>query len=191
MKKTARKKKRTKRRKRLLWFLLTSWATVRLLSVFLLWWNVLIGCIINILFDTIDGDIIYKLGVNRDYYQHYDKKLDFWLYVFLLIYALQHFEKDFVFVWLVAAWFFRLVGEIFYELTNYEQLFVAFPNVFISIFLFKAILPGFFYSKQLGFPLFYASIPIITILTIYKEWLLHIKKFPIGETIFKKIGIYK
>jgi hypothetical protein len=159
------------------------WAIIRMSAVVTLWWNPFWGFVINIALDAVDGDIFYSLGTKRDWYQHFDKKMDWWFYLWLLFYCYLFFRNEKVFLWMLFFVVFRFVGELMYEISNNENILFYFPQVFTWIFVERILFPVFT-EKYL-----YISIVLIVTICLIKEWFLHVADFPVGATILKLFGI--
>ena len=146
---------------------------LRIAAVFTLWLDPFLGFWFNHVLDWIDGDILARLGIKREWYQKYDKRLDFLFYIGMFVYAISTFEKDAILILFLLSFIYRFVGMIIYEITNHEWLLFVFTNYSSLFFLLKTILPGVI---VIDFKMI-IIIFIIIISSLIKEWILHVAKY--------------
>jgi hypothetical protein len=154
-------------------FALVIDAILRISAVSLMWWNILLSFVVNGLLDAIDGDILGRLGVSRTSYQKYDKLLDFWWQIGILVYIVTRFEKNYIWWMLITLFAIRSIGIALYTITNTEWLLFAFPNVFNCLFFLVIAFPGLFRPTDYSF---YLALFGLMVFTFWKEWALHVDK---------------
>ncbi len=113
--------------KRILIFL----GIARFLTVAILFINPYLAEALSLLFDDIDGSSAYKAGLSWKGYMRYDKTLDYWWYIFILIYSV---GKP-IFVVMLILFLIRSVGQIATVITTKHELLFWFPNVFEHYFI--------------------------------------------------------
>lgn len=94
-----------------------------------------IAMLISYFIDEVDGILLNLLSTwDRTQYQLWDKVLDMWWYVALLIYAIKRFGKA-KRNWLIFFFVYRLAGQALYIFVPYEEIFLFFPNYFEALFM--------------------------------------------------------
>jgi len=155
---------------------------LRILSIGLLWVDVLLGYIVCGLLDGVDGDILGRVGYERNWYQKFDKRLDQLFYTGLFIYGLLYFPQNVIYWVLFFTFIIRIVGYFIYEKTYKEWLLFVFPNIFSYLFLIVIAIPS---TLEWDF-VFKAPITMLLLLTIYtliREWVLHVAKYDVSAWI--------
>ena len=156
-----------------------------MLLPFLLWVNVLWGFLINIVIDAVDGDIMQRLGCKRDWYQRWDKRLDMWFYVFLLVYGWLNFKEIWFLKLFLLTFLWRLVGELMFELSGKEWLLLVFLNIFSELFLLRAVFGGVF-SFNFLLPGPWPAIIGLLLYGLVKEWWIHVGKIDLTDLLTGK-----
>lgn len=145
----------------------------RFLTVFTVFSSPLLAIILAHLLDAFDSIFAYKANYTWKKYTRYDKLLDYWWYIFILIYS---FGKP---IWQIVLILFliRSVGQILVLITSKHEYLFWFPNIlehyFVLYVLALAIFPQFLYyfeGSQIIWPLL-----IATITKMPQEYILHVK----------------
>lgn len=158
---------------------------LRILSAPLIFITPLPAIILSFFLDVIDIEFASQKVLNLSEYEKYDKALDFWWYINIMIFSWFHLPS---YKYLLLILFtFRAIGEIIFFIKNDRRVFFLFPNFFENIFflIFFSI-----YFKQLNFLLnkefVYIFISIIIVLKLFQEWWVHIAQISIPEDFFGK-----
>ena len=134
----------------------------------------LLSVIVSFFLDLIDADLAHYT-ITKDQYEINDKALDFWVYIFEMIYAWQNFSD---FKWLLLVLFtWRFIGMIVFYITNNRKYFIIFENFFENIFFvlfFKIQIVNIYITFILAF-----------MIKIFTEWFIHYADLSVREDIFK------
>lgn len=107
----------------------------RILFPFLIFRRPILAVIASMVVDYLDGFLLNLLSTwTRAQYQVWDKVLDMWWYVIVLVYVVKNFCKRRR-NWLIFFFGFRLVGHVLYLLVPREEVFIFFPNYFEAFFI--------------------------------------------------------
>jgi hypothetical protein len=152
----------------------------RLILPFLLWWNALVGTILVLLADLADGEVFRRAFAfqKNNKYQRIDKGLDFYWYVFALIYS----TRFSFFNALLFFFLFRALGTILFFLKKDRKFLVLFPNIFENLFIFYIVIytfPSLPISVKTG--LSSLDLLISTGLKMIQEYILHFRQFQFCE----------
>ena len=153
------------------------WTLIRIFSVTLLWWNVLWGMIITLFLDAVDGDIMERLSIRRNWYSQWDKWLDLWFYGALAAYIFTTFEPSSIKTLLLGLFFYRLIGNVLFALTKKEWFLFLFPNIFTDFFLLWLLIPNIITENL---PL---SVTLAVLGSLIKEWWIHIARLDITNLL--------
>lgn len=150
----------------------------RFVTVFLIFYFPLPTTIIQLLLDSADGYISYKAKVAWDFYGIYDKLLDYWWYIFILLYSVR---IEF-FNLLLVLFIIRSVGQFAFLFSRKYVFLLLFPNVFEVFFWFYLIQINFFPNLTYLFSGFYEiylffAILLIVLVREYYLYHLHVKRY--------------
>jgi len=159
---------------------------VRLTLPFFLWKNPLVvwGLIVVVV-DWFDGDIFRKAFnyQKNNVYQLFDKVLDFYGYCFALVFSM----PSPIFSALLFFFLLRAVGLIIFLIKKERKIFAFFPNIFGNLFIVYILTLTF---PSLTFLLegnyFYAALLVLTVVTLVREYFLHIKEIQPHELLTGK-----
>lgn len=147
--------------------------SIRALTVIILFINPHFSEALTLLCDGIDSMIAYKAGMSWAKYTRYDKALDYWWYIFVLIYCI-HTP---IFAVMLVLFVIRSVGQIATLVSSKHELLFWFPNVFENYFIIYLLVtlftPGYvtyFSGWAIAIPLFIAFITKMP-----QEYMLHRK----------------
>ncbi len=141
---------------------------LRLLAAFYILFDPFWGILISMLVDTFDNQFLMRrAGMSRDYYEIFDKRVDWVTYIIMLYVA--SFTDVFGILLVLLA--FRFIGWVLFEKTKNERYLVYFPNFYeLAFFAFVSI------NYQFGVDFtnnLYIWL-IIFVVQIAREYLLHI-----------------
>ncbi len=166
-------------------FFIFWWTGLRIGAVFFLWIHPLAGYIVNILLDAVDGDILERLKIKRDWYEQWDKALDLWFYCALAAYILLHIPASTIKTILLSLFAFRLLGSFLFTISNKEWFLFLFPNVFSELFVIWLLFPKLADWEYL-LPAPFAFIAVLFVFSLFKEWWIHIAKIDISDMLTGK-----
>ncbi|MCL4384122.1 hypothetical protein M1116_01585 [Patescibacteria group bacterium] len=135
--------------------------------------------------DWIDGEIFKRAGLKRSVYSLWDKVLDYYWYIFIIIFLYNHHSPNFLIFFYL--FFLRSFGQFFFFITRSEFFLFLFPNIFEILFycyLFTIPFPQFI--TLINSSRIFILLGIITPLTFLREYLIHIKRINLSWIIFGK-----
>lgn len=123
--------------------------------------------------DSIDGYFAYRAGLRYKRYNQYDKILDLWWYVFILLYSVETPAFQMIFILFV----YRTVGQVVALTIADHRTFIWFPNIlelFFIAYLLSTISPVFapLISRQLE-PF---TLGVCLLISLLREYVLHVKR---------------
>lgn len=106
--------------------------TLRLIFPLVIFLNPVWGAIVMFFLDLIDYQILVGLyKIKRVTYELYDKLLDHYGYVLILIYLILNLNKtDIVLYFSIGYFLLRTIGEVIFSITKNEKMLLLFPNIF-------------------------------------------------------------
>ncbi len=152
----------------------------RITSPFFVFIHPGITAIIVYCLDSIDGFLAFKSKFAWTQYNTMDKLLDYWWYVFILIFMI----GNELFPIVMILFIYRSIGQILCIVTKRDSLLLLFPNIhehFFWLYLFSLYtgLSIYFKYGNVIIPLL-----IATIIAVSKEYVLHIKKSYMANYLF-------
>lgn len=124
--------------------------------------------------DVIDGDFA-PYTVTKIQYQQIDKILDFWVYIFELIFAWEVFPEFKTLLVVLILW--KLIGLVIFFLTGKRWIFIIFGNYFEAAFFviyFKIIF--------INLPI---TLAIAFLIKVFNEWFIHVAELSVREDFFR------
>ena len=155
---------------------LGSVTLVRLALPLLLWWQVFWGYVINVVLDSVDGDILARFGVRRDFYQEWDKWMDLWFSLAIGWYVWTGFERDLIWWILGIVLVWRILGTVLFVLTKKEWILILFPHLQWKLFFIALVFPSW-YEVEMVLPAPWPLLLMVLGVTIVFEWILHVAKW--------------
>ena len=139
--------------------------------------------------DSVDGDVLLKLGVSDETYQTIDKAADYFSYVIMLIVGLRWRIRHLI----VLLFVYRTIGQALFFKTRKEIVFMYFPNFLEPLVLAYTILlvrnkgseEQAYASYRNHFGLIWF---IITGYKLWNEWSLHAANIDLSEQVFGFTG---
>lgn len=148
--------------------------------------SVWLASLFTFLLDWVDGEFFKRAGYPRRQYSFYDKLLDYYWYIFILIYIfLANVPSKNVFL---ILFLFRSLGQMLFVLTKKEFYFIFFPNIFEIFFYFyllTLVFPGL--KPLMFFPKIIYPLTVILFGVLIREYILHIKKMNLSGLFTGKI----
>ena len=123
--------------------------------------------------DTVDGDLLESfVGLQRKTYQKYDKLLDSWWLIFIIVYI--YFNNIPYSGWFLGLFLYRMIGVLLVMINGSEWLLFVFPNMFEMFFTIYLFFPQWLDCEVGSFRTFLPLFVIITVIALVKEYWLHI-----------------
>ena len=154
---------------------------VRILIPFIIFVHPLIAFVFSQVADAFDGQMYFNAKVRWHVYNRIDKTLDYWWYIFIIIYFNIHFPS--LFILAVGLLIYRTIGQFYSMYFNKEKVFIFFPNILEWFFVLLILFPNINTFIALG-----ASV----LIGIYFEWVIHFSSMHwISKYVFKKEIIWR
>lgn len=134
--------------------------TLRIGIPFLVFAHPLIALTSSLLLDNIDGQLFYETGAKWSYYNVVDKLLDYWWYIFIVLYLL----NTPIFGIAILLFLYRSIGQFIGIVKKDEKIYRWFPNVLEWFFLLYLLLPHLE---------IYVSLTISFLWSLFVEWFIH------------------
>lgn len=172
--------------KKMVWFV----ALLRILLPLTIFYSPIFALIASMALDGVDGTVVYLAKWKWRNYHYFDKTLDFWWYILILIYGLSiRIEKMIIVLFLYRA-LGQVISIILVYLNRESGVLLLFPNILENYFLLYLI--GRWFPSVSD--LYDHEIPIIpliiaSMIAIITEIRLHIKKKYAANYLFKRLGI--
>ena len=143
----------------------------RIAVVGLLFLNPLIAVVVSMFLDTVDAPAVFKVKHKWSFYTRYDKALDLWWYIFIVIYC----RNLFIYPVILALFIFRAIGQVPAIFTTRHKILFWFPNVLENFFVLYLLVVYFWPQYLFYFVGWNVIIPIgIAFLSkIPQEFILH------------------
>lgn len=149
-----------------------------------------ISVIVSFSLDLVDGDFAAPV-VTKAQYQLIDKTVDYWVYIFEMVYSWIYLPS---FKWfLLALFIWRTIGTLIFYITSKRKLFIIFGNYFENaffIFFFAKIFPNLRFLVENRVALVVSLIAVFSI-KAFQEWFIHIADLSVREDIFKNKRSWK
>ncbi|KKQ24776.1 MAG: hypothetical protein US40_C0001G0029 [Candidatus Roizmanbacteria bacterium GW2011_GWC2_37_13] len=134
-----------------------------------------LSVIVSFFLDVVDGDFAPS-AITKKQYQFVDKTVDFFVYIFEMIYAWINFRDFRLFLLALLLW--RFIGMVVFYITKNRRYFIIFGNYFENAFyviFFNFIVINFVFT-------------LITVFAfkLFQEWFIHVADLSVREDIFKK-----
>ncbi|NMB84030.1 hypothetical protein GYA28_01955 [Candidatus Roizmanbacteria bacterium] len=155
---------------------------LRVFTPFFIFFQPVTISLLAFLLDVIDVEFASRRVLTKSQYQYLDKAMDFWWYVFAMVYSFVSMPQyNYL---LIPLFTLRLLGEVIFYFNRNRKTFFYFPNLFENayfIFLLGNKVPslGFLIS---GDHTVY-SLAVVFILKMFQEWWVHIAQISIGDDI--------
>jgi phosphatidylglycerophosphate synthase len=124
--------------------------------------------------DAIDGYLANKSGWLWNKYNRYDKILDWWWYIFIMLYFIGKPE----FILVLVLFLHRSIGQAWCLITNHTKYLVWFPNIIENYFYF------YLGNSIFHLPIFNQQITLILsgfAFGMIREYVAHVKKISLSK----------
>lgn len=125
--------------------------------------------------DWADGEFFKRAGFTKSRYQTIDKILDYYWYVFILLFILFNpVPQKTLFYFLFGV---RTIGQLIYFINRKEEALFFFPNVFeilFYVYVLSLVVPRM--NEYLYLPKLLSTLAIIIPVVLVREYILHIRK---------------
>lgn len=165
-----------------MWFLLLAIIGVARVFVapFILLFPIAIS-VLSTFLDAVDGFVAFRAGLTHHTYHMYDKLLDYWWYIFIVLYCVDLPIFPVIFILFV----YRTAGQIASLSLGNGLSFMWFPNILENYF-FGYLLSTFIPILK---PLYVDTMQILTIiicaiLAINREYFIHVQKRNVANRLF-------
>lgn len=135
----------------------------------------------SFLLDNPDGYVAYKAGWSWRRYHFYDKILDYFWYIFILLYS----RQTPLFPIFLGLFLWRSVGQLVAILTSKTKIFMFFPGVievYFMIYVISLKISNWSYLFSDSYK--FATLLIAVIISLFREYILHVVKFSISGELF-------
>ena len=136
-----------------------------------------VAVVLSLGLDWVDSWFAFKAGVTWDFYSRYDKFLDFWWYIFILLFSINLEILPIISI----LFFYRSIGQFLMLLTRKEKYFFWFPNIlerFFLVYLVSILLLG---QMKFGVGAQLLMLLLATAITLPLEYFLHVKGYYYGR----------
>jgi hypothetical protein len=140
----------------------------------------------NFVWDTIDGDILLRLGLDFDLYQTIDKVADYVTYIVMLVVGWRWKVKKTI----IALFAIRTVGQVLFFATGAEQIFFFLPNFLEPFFMVYSFIMWKFKAEGHARYLQHRFLVwgIIVPYKMWNEWNTHIANIELSDVFFDLPG---
>ncbi|MFI0354970.1 hypothetical protein [Actinomadura sp. 9N407] len=141
----------------------------------------IISCLV---LDGVDQTIFQSFGHDPPGYQGYDKAMDVYYLALAYLATMRNWASTFAFKTSRFLYFYRLVGVVAFELTQWRPLLLIFPNTFEYFFIAYEGIRSRWDPVRLraGFWLTAAAV-IWIVIKLPQEYWIHIAKLDVTETL--------
>jgi len=162
---------------------------LRLLFGPIIFLSPIIATIGNIFLDAFDGELYKQSGYARPQYSIYDKILDYYWYIWILLYVLIT-DAPLKYIFL-GLFLYRTLGQLLFIKFNKGIILFLFPNIFEKFFfyyLFVIIIgqEDMLMSQSIIIPV----LLILTIISIVLEYSIHLKRINLSGTYLRKTTLW-
>jgi hypothetical protein len=157
-----------------------------------------IATIANFILDGFDGEIFKRSGYARPQYSIYDKILDYYWYIWIILFIfITNVPAKYVFL---SLFLYRSIGQFLFVLYNKGIILFLFPNIFEKVFCYYLFSLLIHREHQLMSPPYFPiAVFVITCISVLVEYVIHIRKanlsgLYLGKTSYwpvKTINPYK
>lgn len=122
----------------------------------------LLAELLSLTLDQTDGQLFYQLGYKWKTYNTIDKMLDFWWYIFILLFL----RGSHIFLIASMLFLWRMIGQVWGIVGKNETIYIFFPNLLEWVFVQYVLFP-------------HMSILIMILISgvwsLFLEWAIHKK----------------
>jgi hypothetical protein len=142
----------------------------------------IVACLV---LDAADQTIFQQFhGINLDSYQSYDKALDIYYLSIAYLSTMRNWTNKSAFRVARFLFYYRLTGDVLFEITEARALLFIFPNTFEYFFIFyEAVRMRWDTSRMGRRTVILAAALIWVFIKLPQEWWIHLAKLDVTEAI--------
>ncbi len=153
----------------------------RIIGPFFVFLTPVLVAIVLYFLDSVDGYLAFRSKLTWKQYHLYDKVLDYWWYIFILLFS---FDKP-IFPIILILFIYRSIGQVLTVLTLNETLLIFFPNILEHYFWFylaSFLVGGISFLFQWPFQI----LPLLAsfVVAVVIEYMIHYKKQYMANYLF-------
>lgn len=146
---------------------------LRVFDPLLIFFNPLLASIGSLILDGVDGILFFRAGYKWQTYNLVDKIMDYWWYIFILIYSINLP----IFTIILVLFVYRTIGQAIGLVTMKEKYYIFFPNILEWFFDFFIVIQLFGFAHLFSSGNFNIIIlGLSSCIAFYIEWRTHIKR---------------
>ncbi len=136
--------------------------------------------------DGIDQSVFQWFGYDPPGYQGYDKAMDMFYLSVAYLSALRNWTSRPAFEVLRFLFFYRLIGVMLFELTDWRPLLLIFPNTFEYFFIAYEVVRLMWNPTRVSFRRWVITAGCIWVFVkLPQEWWIHIAQLDVTDTLRK------
>jgi len=144
-----------------------------------------VGLLACLILDTVDQTIFQQFpAIELDGYQQYDKALDIYYLAIAYLSTMRNWTSQPAFRVSQFLFYYRLVGDLLFELTHARALLFIFPNTFEYFFLFVELTRLRWDQQRFSMKFAIVSAAVIWVcIKLPQEYWIHIAQMDVTEAI--------
>ncbi len=145
--------------------------------------------LVCLLVDGVDQTIFQTFtDVRLDGYQSFDKALDIYYLVIAYLSTLRNWRNSHAFGISRFLLYYRLVGVVLFELSEWRPLLLIFPNTFEYFFIYYEVVRSGWHASRLSHrTLLLVAAGIWVFIKLPQEWWIHIAQFDVTDLAKTKL----
>ena len=178
----------------------TEWAVVvivvglRLILPLTIPYYPLVGVMACLILDSADQSIFQQFpAIPLDGYQSYDKALDIYYLAIAYMSTMRNWTNRPACLMAKFLFYYRLLGDLLFELTGIRALLIIFPNTFEYFFIFYEAVRTRWNTARVGkWTVIISTVLIWVFIKLPQEWWIHIAKLDMTDFIKESLfGVSK
>lgn len=139
--------------------------------------------LVCLLVDGVDQTIFQTFtDVRLDGYQSFDKALDIYYLVIAYLSTLRNWQNSHAFGISRFLLYYRLVGVVLFELSEWRPLLLIFPNTFEYFFIFYEVVRSGWHAARLSHrTLLFVAAGIWVFIKLPQEWWIHVAQLDVTD----------
>jgi hypothetical protein len=157
----------------------------RLLLPLLIPYFPVVGLLACLVLDAVDQTIFQQFpAIPLDGYQSYDKALDIYYLSIAYLSTMRNWTNEPAFRMSQGLFYYRLIGNLLFELTQARWLLFVFPNTFEYFFLFYELCRMRWDQNRMSTKVVIVSTVFIwVVIKLPQEWWIHIAQLDVTDAI--------
>jgi hypothetical protein len=157
----------------------------RLLLPLLIPYVPVVGLLACLVLDAVDQTIFQQFpSIPLDGYQSYDKALDIYYLTIAYLSTMRNWTNEPAFRMSQGLFYYRLIGNLLFELTQARWLLFVFPNTFEYFFLFYELCRIRWSQNRMSTKVVIVSTVFIwVVIKLPQEWWIHIAQLDVTDAI--------